>query len=168
MYPRKRVIHLFLDNARYHHAKLVQAWLARPGCRIKLHFVPTYCPHLDPIERLLGLMHKHITHNRRHETFSDFINAILTFLREKVPRNWRLYRDEVTDNVRIISPNGLLVLPERGYHEPAVALYPTASVRLGDQRDIRRALQMSRHPLTIIAISLINAHRARLASHAER
>ena len=23
-----------LDNARYHHAKLVQAWLARPGCRI--------------------------------------------------------------------------------------------------------------------------------------
>ena len=24
MYPRKRVIHLFLDNARYHHAKLVQ------------------------------------------------------------------------------------------------------------------------------------------------
>ncbi len=60
MYPRKRVIHLFLDNARYHHAKLVQAWLARPGCRIKLHFIPTYCPHLDPIERLWGLMHKHI------------------------------------------------------------------------------------------------------------
>jgi transposase len=45
MYPRKRVIHLFLDNARYHHAKLVQAWLARPGCRIKLHFIPTYSAH---------------------------------------------------------------------------------------------------------------------------
>jgi hypothetical protein len=30
------LIHLFVDNARYHHAKLVQAWLARPGCRIKL------------------------------------------------------------------------------------------------------------------------------------
>jgi transposase len=44
MYPSKRMIHLFLDNARYHHAKLVQAWLARPGCRIKLHFIPTYCP----------------------------------------------------------------------------------------------------------------------------
>jgi hypothetical protein len=52
---------LFVDNARYHHAKRVQAWLARPGCRIKLQFVPTYCPHLDPIERLWGLMHKHIT-----------------------------------------------------------------------------------------------------------
>jgi hypothetical protein len=31
---------IYLDNARYHHAKLVQAWLAQPGRRIKLHFVP--------------------------------------------------------------------------------------------------------------------------------
>ena len=51
IYPRMRLIHVFLDNARYHHAKLVQAWLARPECRIRLHFVPTYCPHLNPIER---------------------------------------------------------------------------------------------------------------------
>ena len=110
MYPRKRVIHLFLDNARYHHAKLVQAWLARPGCRIRLHFIPTYCPHLDPIERLWGLMHKHITHNTCHETFRDFSGAFLTFLREEVPRNWRLYCDEVTDNFRIISPRDFRIL----------------------------------------------------------
>src|SRR5208337_4462288 len=83
-YPRKRVIHLFLDNARYHHAKMVQAWLVRPGCRIKLHFIPTYSAHprsasrLKPIERLWGLMHKHITHNHCHETFADFRDAILT------------------------------------------------------------------------------------------
>src|SRR6516162_1685181 len=31
MYPGKRLIHVFLDNARYHHAKVVQRWLARPG-----------------------------------------------------------------------------------------------------------------------------------------
>ena len=109
-YPRKRVIHLFLDNARYHHAKPVQAWLARPGCRIKLHFIPTYSAHLDPIERLWGLMHKHITHNTCHETFKDFREAILTFLREEVPRNWRLYCDEVTDNFRIISPKDFQIL----------------------------------------------------------
>ena len=78
MYPGKRLIHLFLDNARYHHAKLVRAWLARPGCRIKLHFVPAYCPHLDAIERLWGLMHRHVTHNRCHETFAGFKAAILT------------------------------------------------------------------------------------------
>ena len=30
--PGKRHIHVVLDIARYHHAKLVRAWLARPGC----------------------------------------------------------------------------------------------------------------------------------------
>ena len=30
MYQGKRTIHFSLDNARYHHAKLVQAWPARP------------------------------------------------------------------------------------------------------------------------------------------
>jgi hypothetical protein len=93
MYPSKRLIHLFVDNARYHHAKLVQAWLARPGCRIKLHFIPAYCPHLDPIERLWGLMHKHVTHNQCHATFADFKAAALTFLREEVPRKWHIYCD---------------------------------------------------------------------------
>jgi transposase len=110
MYPCKRLIHLFVDNARYHHAKLVQAWLARPGCRIKLHFVPAYCPHLDPIERLWGLMHKRITHNRCHPTFADFKAAVLTFLREEVPRKWHIYCDHVTDNFRIISPKDFRIL----------------------------------------------------------
>ena len=110
MYPGKRMIHLFVDNARYHHAKLVQAWLARPGCRIKLHFIPAYCPHIDPIERLWGLMHKHTTHNRCHATFADFRAAILTFLREEVPRKWHVYCDEVSDNFRVISPKDFRIL----------------------------------------------------------
>jgi transposase len=110
MYPRKRVIHLFLDNARYHHAKLVQEWLKQPGCRITLHFIPAYCPHLDPIERLWGLMHRHITHNTTHATFKQFSEAVLTFLREEVPRKWQTFCDEVTDNFRIISPDDFRVL----------------------------------------------------------
>ena len=57
LYPMLALIHVFLDNARYHHAKLVQEWLSRPDCRIKLHFIPAYCPHLNPIERLWGVMH---------------------------------------------------------------------------------------------------------------
>ena len=71
---------------------------------------PAYCPHLDPAERLWGLMHKHVTHNRCHATFADFKAAILTFLREEVPRKWGIYCDEVTDNFRIISPNNFRVL----------------------------------------------------------
>ena len=110
MYPGKRMIHLFLDNARYHHAKLVQAWLAEPGRRIKLHFIPTYCPHLNPIERLWALMHKHVTHNRCHETFAEFSAAMLTFLREEVPRKWTLCCDAVSDSFRIISPQDFRIL----------------------------------------------------------
>jgi transposase len=29
MYPSKRLIHVFLDNAKYHHAQLVQEWLGK-------------------------------------------------------------------------------------------------------------------------------------------
>lgn len=110
MYPLKRWIHVFLDNARYHHAVLVQEWLARPGCRIKLHFIPTYCPHLDPIERLWGLMHRHVTHNKGYAKFNDFCNAVLGFLRVEVPQNWHRYCDSVSDNFLIINPKDFRVL----------------------------------------------------------
>lgn len=68
MYPAMRLIHVFLDNARYHHARAVQEWLAMPGRRIKLHFIPAFSPHLNPIERLWGLMHENVTPNRNHTT----------------------------------------------------------------------------------------------------
>ena len=109
-YPGMRFVHVFLDNARYHHAKLVQAWLARPGCRVKLHFVPPYCPHLNSIERLWGLMHRHITHNKCYATFREFSTAMLTFLREEVPKNWHHYCDAVTDNFRVINPTEFRII----------------------------------------------------------
>ena len=110
LYPTLVLIHVFLDNARYHHARLVQQWVARPGCRIKLHFIPTYCPHLNPIERLWGVMHKHVTHNKSYATCAQFADATLGFLRERVPRNWPRFRDSVTDNFRIINPKDFRVV----------------------------------------------------------
>jgi transposase len=116
MYPGMRWIHVFLDNARYHHAKLVQAWLAQPGRRIKLHFIPAYCPHPwsasrpKPIERLWGLMHRHTTHDKCYSSFKDFSIAMLNFLRDDIPRNWRTYCDEVTDNFRIIDPKKFRII----------------------------------------------------------
>ena len=110
MYPGKRLIHVFLDNARYHHAQLVQEWLAMPGRRIMLHFIPTYCPHLNPIERLWGLMHKHTTHNKCYATYNAFCEAMLGFLREKVPKNWASWCDDVSDNFRVIAPKDFRIL----------------------------------------------------------
>src|SRR5271155_639278 len=91
MYPTKKLIHVFLDNARYHHAVLVQEWLAQPDCRIKLHFIPAYCPHLNSIERLWGLMHKNLPHNRCYAKCNGFCAATLMFLRADVPKNWTSY-----------------------------------------------------------------------------
>jgi transposase len=110
MYPGMHLIHVFLDNARYHHAKLVQAWLATPGCRIRLRFIPAYCPHLNPIERLWGLMHRHTTHNKCYATFREFSSAMLTFLRDTVPTNWNALCDEVTDNFRVITPTDYRII----------------------------------------------------------
>jgi transposase len=110
VYPLLVLIHVFLDNARYHHAKMVQEWLARPGCRIKLHFIPAYCPHLNPIERLWGLMHRNVTHNKTYSTCAQFADATLGFLREKVPRNWVNFCDSVSDNFRIIKPKDFRVV----------------------------------------------------------
>jgi len=102
-YPDKRVVHVFLDNARYHHAKMLQPWLERPDCRIRLHFLPPYAPHLNPIERLWGIMHEHITHNRHYPTFGQFVDAVIGFLRNTVPKNACQWCDTITDNFRIIS-----------------------------------------------------------------
>ena len=35
-------IHVFLDNARYHYAKVLQSWLESSERRVKLHFLPPY------------------------------------------------------------------------------------------------------------------------------
>jgi transposase len=109
-YPLLALIHVYLDNARYHHARLVRDWLARPGCRIKLHFLPPYCPHLNPIERLWGLMHTHVTHNKCYTSCAQFADAALGFLRQKVPRNWHEYADSVSDNFRVISPKEFRIM----------------------------------------------------------
>ena len=103
-FPARRRIHVFVDNARCHHARLVQQWLRRPDCRIRLHFIPPYCPHLNPIERLWGVMHKAIMHNRCSANLRAFQKEVLTFLRWTVPQNWADLCDAVSDNFRVRDP----------------------------------------------------------------
>jgi transposase len=90
LYPMLALIHVFRDNARYHHPPdhspgVVQDWLAQPGRRVVLYFIPPYRPHLNPIERLWAVKHKHVTHNKCYVTCGEFADAAPRFLREKVP-----------------------------------------------------------------------------------
>jgi transposase len=109
-YPKKRRVHAFLDNATYHHAALVSEWISQPRRRIILHFIPPYCPHLNPIERCWGLLHQFTTHNRCYDTFREFKRAVRKFLRRTLPQNWFHFRDRITDNFRVISPADFRVL----------------------------------------------------------
>lgn len=108
--PDKKIIHVIWDNAAYHKCDKVRQWLRRKSCRIHLIRLPTYAPHLNPIERLWGVMHKHVTHNKFYETQTQFAGAILTFLRETIPKHWAKFRDTVTDKFRIISHQNFRVL----------------------------------------------------------
>ena len=108
--PKKNRIYVFLDNARYHHARVLKAWLKSPDRKVILKFLPPYAPHLNPIEPLWGLMHKHVTHNRHYDKFADFTEAILGFFCRTLPQNWRKLRDSLSDNFRVISHSGLRIL----------------------------------------------------------
>lgn len=109
-YPEARKIHVILDNARYHHAKMVREWLDTQGKRINLIFLPPYAPNLNPIERLWAVLHKTVTHNKFYPTFNDFVDAVLGFFRRTLPSKWGRIRDFVSDAFHIINPDDFRVL----------------------------------------------------------
>ena len=71
-------IYLVLDNAKYHHAKVVKRWLLHHP-RFKLVFLPPYSPNLNIIERLWRFFHQKVTNNHYFETFKEFKDATNTF-----------------------------------------------------------------------------------------
>jgi transposase len=101
--PGKR-LHVILDNAATHRAPPVQAWLARPGCRTRLIFLPAYAPNLNAIERLWQVMHRHVTHNTYHADFRSFAEAVMRFFTTTLPERWHEIRETVSDNFHIIDP----------------------------------------------------------------
>ncbi|MGH8654133.1 MAG: transposase, partial [Gammaproteobacteria bacterium] len=73
--PSKRLI-LVLDNAKYHHARVLQPWLNQRRKRLTLLFLPPYSPDLNPIERVWKLARRLATHNRHFPTLDDIMNAV--------------------------------------------------------------------------------------------
>ncbi len=60
---RKKIL-LVLDNARYHHAKMLQPWLEEVSDLLELFFFPPYSPDLNGIEMLWKKTRRNVTHNR--------------------------------------------------------------------------------------------------------
>jgi transposase len=73
--PGRRMI-VVLDNARYHHAKLLAAFLRRHVRHLRLLFLPPYSPQLASIERVWKLTRRLATHNRYFATLPDVLNVL--------------------------------------------------------------------------------------------
>ena len=88
---------------------------------MKLHFLPPYAPHLNPIERLWAVMHMWVTHNQYYATYDEFTAAILKFFRESLPENWKEIRDTVSDNFRVISTSQYKIIGEKSTRQDGLA-----------------------------------------------
>lgn len=55
-------------------------------------------------------MHQHVTHNRHYPNQKQFANAILKFFRKTIPNEWKSFRDQVSDNFRVINYDKVRVL----------------------------------------------------------
>lgn len=77
-YPQAYRVHVFCDNAKYYKNKDVAAYLE--NSKINIHFLPSYSPNLNPIERLWKLMNEEVLYNKYYESFKSFKDAVLGFL----------------------------------------------------------------------------------------
>jgi|SRR5712671_397224 len=75
-YDTACTIHVILDNYIIHKSRVTQAWLAEFGARIKLHFLPPYCPNENKIERLWLDLHANVTRNHRQPTMGRLMDRV--------------------------------------------------------------------------------------------
>jgi transposase len=80
VYPTAKMIHVVLDNFRIHSSKQVQAWMKEKGRRIKLHFLPPYCPDHNKIERQWRDLHADVTRNHRCKTMEELMKNVIEWL----------------------------------------------------------------------------------------
>ncbi|ALK10593.1 IS630 family transposase [Blastochloris viridis] len=98
-------ITVVLDNARYNHSRELTAYLARPGCRLKLVYLPSYAPNLNLIERFWHFMKRKVLFNKAYGKFALFKQAFEDFF-QKLPTYAADLASRITDRFHLIGkPN---------------------------------------------------------------
>lgn len=83
VYVRSRVIHVVLDNYGIHSSDVVMVALANFARRIRLHFLPPYCPEHNRIERVWQDAHANVTRNHRCSRMADLMKNVREYLRRR-------------------------------------------------------------------------------------
>jgi transposase len=74
------VVHVICDNAGFHKpdkSKAVKKYLAEWAGRVVVHYLPTYSPDCNPVERVWWRLHEAVTRNHRCRTMDELLD--LTF-----------------------------------------------------------------------------------------
>ena len=82
-FRRYKVIHVICDNAVFHdpaRCRKVREYLKRWGRRLRLHFLPSYAPEANPIERVWWHLREEITRNHRCKDIDELLDLILDWL----------------------------------------------------------------------------------------
>jgi|SRR5579872_6883863 len=82
-YAGAAVIHVILDNYRIHDSKIVQAALTEFAGRIRLHFLPPYCPNDNKIERVWEDLHANVTRNHTCPDMMTLMCEVRYYLRKR-------------------------------------------------------------------------------------
>jgi transposase len=92
VYAGERVIHVILDNYKIHGSAQARAWLAEHGGRIRLHFLPPYCPDDNRIERRVWReVHANVTRNHTCGSIDELMDEVayhLTNRNRAAQRRW--------------------------------------------------------------------------------
>jgi transposase len=81
-----RVIHVICDNAFNHRpdrSKVVRAYVAEWGGRVRLHFLPKYAPDTNPVEEVWWRLHEAVTRNHRCGSMQELIELTMDWLDER-------------------------------------------------------------------------------------
>jgi transposase len=81
-YYRRQEVFLVQDNAPYHDAPEVQAWLGVYGHRFHLVPLPKYSPDFNAVERIWHHVRVNATHNRYFPTKQEFVSTLSGALRD--------------------------------------------------------------------------------------
>jgi transposase len=80
-YADKEVIHVILDNYAIHSSVQTRAWLAGHGSRLRLHFLPPYCPDDNRIERRVWReVHANVTRNHVCKSIEALMDEVVYHL----------------------------------------------------------------------------------------
>jgi transposase len=102
VYQTSGTIHLILDGAGYHRSGLVTE--AAKRLDITLHYLPSYSPNLNPIERLWKVMNKHARNSQYFTTTKEYRQQIGRFFTTTLPDIADSLGRTINDNFQRFNP----------------------------------------------------------------